>query len=91
MEREYFTVKLHSADVDASTRIRLETRFAEHVERIFQGREGALRACKCAAAGLQDDDPFGRACAQATAIMRAKGELPLEARFSICLSQVIDL
>ena len=91
MGRDYFTVKLHSADVDAPTRIRLETRFAENFERILQGPQEALRACKRVAASVKDDDPLGRACEQVTASMRAQGELPSDARFSIRLSQVIDL
>jgi hypothetical protein len=91
MDREYFTVKLHSADVDVSTRIRLETRFTEYIEQILQGHEGTLRACIRAAAGVQENGPIVRACEQVTASMRAQGELPSDARFSICLSQVIDL
>lgn len=91
MDREYFTVKLHSADVDVSKRIRLETHFAEHMERIFLGREGALLACKCAAAGAVTDGPFGQACAQVTATIRAQGELPSDAHFSISLLQILDL
>ncbi len=91
MRREYFTVKLHSSDVDASTRIRLEIRFAEHMERVLLGHEGVLRACKRAASGVQDDGQLGRACERVTASMRAQGELLSDARFSICLSQLIDL
>lgn len=91
MEREYFTVKLHSTAVDTSTRIRLETQFAQHLERLLQGHEAALQACKRAASNAQDDGMWKQACAHATAAMRVGEELPLDARFSICLSQVIDL
>lgn len=91
MEREYFTVNLHSADVDPSTRIRLETRFAQHVERLLEGHEAALLACKRAAAKVQEDNTLKQACAQVTDTMRKGNELPADARFSISLSQVIDL
>ncbi len=91
MEHEYFTVKLHSVDVDPSMRIRLETRFAQHVEWLLEGHEAALLACKRAAAKVQEDSALKQACTQATDAMRQSNELPTDARFSISLSQVIDL
>ena len=45
MDRDYFTVKLSGVEVDMSTRIRLETRFAELVERLLNGLETTKLAC----------------------------------------------
>jgi hypothetical protein len=91
MDREYFTVKLHSAAVPAATRIRLETRFAQLIEHQFGGHDAALQACRRAASHAQEDGAWKLACTQVTCAMQADAELPAGARFSICLSQVIDL
>jgi hypothetical protein len=89
--REYFTVKLSGVEVDVSTRIRLETRFAELVERFLNGHEATLLACKGAAADPQDAAMLRDACARARAAMLESEELPSCGRFSVRLSQVFDL
>lgn len=91
MGRDYFTVKLSGVDVDVSTRIRLETRFAELVERLLDGHEATMLACKDAAADPQDAFMLRDACDRARATMLECEELPSSGRFSVRLSQVVDL
>jgi hypothetical protein len=91
MRREYFTVKLSGVEVDLSTRIRLEARFAELVERSLDAHEAILLACKAAAAAPQDAAVLRHACAEARAAMLEAEELPSCGRFSVRLSEVFDL
>jgi len=91
VDREYFTVKLCGVEVDASVRMRLETRFAEEFERILNGHEAALLACKGAAANPQHAATFRGACARARTAVLESEELPSDGRFSVRLSQVFDL
>jgi len=74
-----------------SRRIRLETRFAELVERLLNGHETTLLACKTAAADPQVASMFRDACDRARAKMLEYKELPSSGRFSVRLSQVFDL
>lgn len=88
---DYFTVKLSGTDVDVSTRIRLETRFAELVQGSLNGREAMLLVCKAAATDPKGAAVLRHACAMARAAMLEAEELPPCGRFSVRLSQVVDL
>lgn len=85
MDREYFTVQLSGVEVDVPTRIRLETRFAEQVERFLNGHEARLLARKGAVANPQDATMLRDACARARAAMLESEELPSCGRFSVRL------